>query len=143
MFRNWGFLLGEIWLLLIIAALIGLFAGWLIWGRSSRQTAAQPTNAQPTAAQPAAATTASEPTSKPMGLTAPRGTPDDLKRIKGIGPELEKLCHSLGYYHFDQIAGWSAGEIAWVDENLEGFKGRVTRDNWVGQARGLMTATSA
>ncbi|MCB1394938.1 MAG: hypothetical protein KDJ98_02965, partial [Rhodobacteraceae bacterium] len=33
MFRGWGFLLGEIWVLIALAALIGLFIGWLIWGR--------------------------------------------------------------------------------------------------------------
>ena len=57
--------------------------------------------------------------------------------IKGVGPKLETLLHSLGFYHFDQLANWSAAEIAWVDENLEGFKGRVTRDEWVQQARDL------
>jgi NADH-quinone oxidoreductase subunit E len=41
----------------------------------------------------------------------------------------------MGFFHFDQIAGWTAEEIVWVDENLEGFKGRVTRDGWVEQAR--------
>jgi len=33
MFQNWGFLLGEIWVLLLLAALLGLLAGWLIWSR--------------------------------------------------------------------------------------------------------------
>ncbi|MEO0911536.1 MAG: NADH-quinone oxidoreductase subunit NuoE [Pseudomonadota bacterium] len=76
---------------------------------------------------------------KPAGLAAARdGTPDDLKRIKGVGPKLEALLHTLGFFHFDQVAGWSADEIAWVDANLEGFKGRVTRDNWVEQAKALM-----
>ena len=75
---------------------------------------------------------------KPEGLSEARGgTPDDLKLIKGVGPKLEKLLHSLGFYHFDQVAAWSEEEIAWVDHNLEGFKGRVTRDNWVAQARDL------
>ena len=60
---------------------------------------------------------------------------DDLKKIKGVGPKLEKLCNSMGFYHFDQIANWTADEIAWVDQNLEGFKGRVTRDKWVEQAK--------
>ena len=55
--------------------------------------------------------------------------------IKGIGPKLEELCNSLGFYHFDQIAAWSAQEVAWVDANLEGFKGRVSRDQWVAQAK--------
>jgi predicted flap endonuclease-1-like 5' DNA nuclease len=73
---------------------------------------------------------------RPEALSAPRdGGADDLKRIKGIGPKLEKLCNSLGFYHFDQIANWTADEVAWVDQNLEGFKGRVTRDTWVDQAR--------
>ena len=73
---------------------------------------------------------------KPAGLSAPKGgKPDDLKLILGVGPKLEALCHKLGFFHFDQIANWTEGEIAWVDENLEGFKGRVTRDKWVVQAK--------
>jgi NADH-quinone oxidoreductase subunit E len=73
---------------------------------------------------------------KPAALSAPKGgKADDLKLIVGIGPKLEALCHKLGFFHFDQIANWTAGEIAWVDENLEGFKGRVTRDKWVVQAK--------
>jgi predicted flap endonuclease-1-like 5' DNA nuclease len=72
---------------------------------------------------------------KPVGLPGPRaGKPDDLQIIEGIGPVLEKLCHELGIYHFDQIAGWGAAETAWMDGNLKGFKGRVTRDKWVRQA---------
>jgi NADH-quinone oxidoreductase subunit E len=75
---------------------------------------------------------------KPATLDAPRGgTPDDLKRIKGVGPTLEAACHDLGFYHFDQIAAWTPEEVAWVDQNLEGFKGRVTRDGWVSQAKVL------
>ncbi len=78
---------------------------------------------------------------KPKGLKAAReGAPDDLKVIVGIGPALEKLLHRLGFFHFDQIAAWTAGEIAWVDDNLQGFKGRVTRDKWVAQAKKLAKA---
>ena len=74
--------------------------------------------------------------SKPKGLKAARkGTADDLKIIEGIGPALEKLCHELGFFHFDQIAAWGASEIEWMDANLKGFKGRVTRDKWVAQAK--------
>ncbi|MGP6085526.1 endonuclease [Antarctobacter jejuensis] len=75
---------------------------------------------------------------KPALLDGPRdGGADDLKQIKGIGPKMEKLCNSLGIYHFDQIAAWTDQEIAWVDANLEGFKGRVSRDEWVAQAKVL------
>jgi predicted flap endonuclease-1-like 5' DNA nuclease len=73
---------------------------------------------------------------RPAGLDAPRGgNADDLKQIKGIGPKMEKLCNSLGFWHFDQIASWTPEEVAWVDASLEGFKGRVTRDKWVEQAK--------
>ncbi|MFL4470834.1 endonuclease [Tateyamaria armeniaca] len=75
---------------------------------------------------------------KPETLKEAReGGPDNLKQIKGVGPKLEALLHSMGFYHFDQIAGWGPNEIAWVDENLEGFKGRVSRDEWVSQAKTL------
>ncbi len=75
---------------------------------------------------------------RPEALKAARGgVADDLKLIKGVGPKLEKLCNKLGFYHFDQIAAWKSSEIKWVDENLEGFKGRVTRDDWVRQAKTL------
>lgn len=73
---------------------------------------------------------------RPEGLSGARdGKADNLKEIKGIGPKLEKLCNSLGFFHFDQIAGWTDNEVAWVNANLEGFKGRVTRDDWVAQAK--------
>lgn len=72
---------------------------------------------------------------RPETLSAPRGgAADDLKQIKGIGPKLEKLCNSLGFYHLDQIANWTDEEVTWVDANLKGFKGRVSRDEWVKQA---------
>ncbi|MEM9342229.1 MAG: NADH-quinone oxidoreductase subunit NuoE [Pseudomonadota bacterium] len=77
---------------------------------------------------------------KPEMLTQARdGGPDDLKLIKGVGPKLEQILHTLGVFHFDQVASWTATEVAWVDENLEGFKGRVSRDDWVDQAKILAT----
>ncbi|WP_112323232.1 NADH-quinone oxidoreductase subunit NuoE [Oceanibium sediminis] len=80
---------------------------------------------------------------RPEGLEGPRdGKADDLKKISGVGPKLESVLHSMGYFHFDQIAAWTEAEIAWVDENLEGFKGRVTRDKWVEQANELAAGKS-
>jgi len=75
---------------------------------------------------------------KPEMMSAPNeGGADDLKQIKGVGPKLEQLLNSMGVYHFDQIAGWTADEVSWVDDNLQGFKGRVSRDDWVAQAQVL------
>lgn len=87
-------------------------------------------------AKPAAQTgTAGAAPKKPRALKAARkGGADDLKMIKGVGPKLEVLLNRLGFYHFDQIAAWGPAELAWVDDSLEGFKGRASRDGWVAQA---------
>ncbi|MGR3661215.1 MAG: NADH:quinone oxidoreductase, partial [Paracoccaceae bacterium] len=61
---------------------------------------------------------------------------DDLKVIKGVGPALEKTLNDLGFYHYDQIAGWRKKEIEWVDERLR-FKGRIERDGWIKQCKSL------
>jgi len=74
---------------------------------------------------------------KPELLDAPRGQADDLKQLRGVGPRLEEQLNRLGVWHLRQIASWSEGEAAWVDDHLEGFKGRILRDDWIGQAREL------
>ncbi|MDP4025628.1 NADH-quinone oxidoreductase subunit NuoE [Methylobacterium sp. NEAU 140] len=74
---------------------------------------------------------------RPPGLDAARaGSPDDLTRIKGIGPGNSQRLNGLGIYHFDQIAAWTRDEIAWVGTYLA-FPGRIDREDWVGQAKAL------
>ncbi len=74
---------------------------------------------------------------KPEMLKKAKGRADDLKKIKGVGPKLEGVLNDLGVYHFWQVASWGDNEVAWVDENIVGFKGRVSRDDWVTQAKAL------
>ena len=75
---------------------------------------------------------------RPTTLAKARdGVPDKLTKIKGIGPKLQELLFSMGFFHFDQIASWDKSQVAWVDENLDGFKGRASRDDWVAQAFSL------
>jgi len=75
---------------------------------------------------------------RPTTLAKARdGGPDKLTKIKGIGPKLQELLLSMGFFHFDQIASWDKSQVAWVDENLDGFKGRASRDDWVAQAFSL------
>lgn len=70
-------------------------------------------------------------------LDAPAGgKADDLKKITGVGPKLEQTLNDLGIYHYDQVAKLKKKDIAWVDERLR-FKGRIERDDWVGQAKAL------
>lgn len=97
----------------------------------------KPAVVQPAVAKPAAAKPAKKAKADgPERLSGPRkGKADDLKEIEGIGPAMEKLCNEMGFYHFDQIAGWSDADVAWVDANMKNFKGRIVRDRWVAQAR--------
>jgi predicted flap endonuclease-1-like 5' DNA nuclease len=74
---------------------------------------------------------------RPYGLAAPRGgQPDDLKRIRGIGPQNEGRLHGLGIWHFTQIAAWSPENVKWVGSYLA-FPGRIVREKWVDQAHEL------
>ncbi len=74
---------------------------------------------------------------KPAALTAARGgQADDLKKISGVGPKLEKTLNGLGIFHFSQIAEFTADNVAWVDRHLR-FKGRIARENWIEQAKVL------
>jgi predicted flap endonuclease-1-like 5' DNA nuclease len=74
---------------------------------------------------------------RPYGLAAPLGgQPDDLKRIRGIGPKNEGRLHGLGIWHFTQIRAWSEENVKWVGSYLA-FAGRIDREKWVDQAREL------
>ncbi len=61
------------------------------------------------------------------------GKPDDLKKISGVGPVLEKKLHEAGIYFFWQVAALTADQISELEEEMS-FPGRITRDEWVKQA---------
>ncbi len=153
--------------MLLLALLLGAFLGCMLrrWTCSpaskadaekpapSQNQAVSDKQAAPAQASPlmesakseepvAVAAVAEEPpASKPVqarGLDAAiGGKADDLKIISGIGPKLEKTLNGLGIFHFEQIAGWSAQDVREVDDLLS-FKGRIERDDWIGQAKKLM-----
>jgi predicted flap endonuclease-1-like 5' DNA nuclease len=92
---------------------------------------------------PLMATAVHHPGAKPLGIAAPAGgKADDLKLIKGIGPQNEGRLNSLGIWHFAQIAAWSGENIKWVGSYLA-FPGRIDREKWIDQARKLATAHKA
>ena len=72
-------------------------------------------------------------------LTAPRGAPDDLAKLTGVGPQIVKKLNDAGVFHFWQLAAMSEGDIAKLDGELK-LSGRITRDGWVDQARTLASA---
>ena len=62
---------------------------------------------------------------------------DNLKEIKGVGPAIEKTLNGLGIYRFNQIAEMSEYDIDRVAQQLKGFRSRIYREDWIGQARTL------
>ncbi len=133
-----------------VAGVVGLILGmpWGAAGAAPLATAAHAPVAKPAPATVAdampaafvAAPAAPAAPSGPLRLTAAKGgKADDLKEIEGIGPAMEKLVNELGFFHFDQIAGWSDADVALVDAEMKGFKGRIMRDRWVAQAKIIVT----
>jgi NADH-quinone oxidoreductase subunit E len=76
---------------------------------------------------------------QPKAIAKPK-KPDDLKLISGVGPKLETVLNGLGVWTYGQIAELKREEIAWLDDYL-GFKGRIGRDDWIGQAAELAKKT--
>ena len=65
------------------------------------------------------------------------GTPDDLKKIKGIGPKFEGDLNGKGVYYFRQIAAWKKADVKMVEDIIDSFPGRIERDEWIKQAKSL------
>ncbi len=145
------YLITQLWLCLLIAALLGFFIGWLLRGLckcdnaddsdlQAKLDACHATVAKleaeksEVAAKPLAAVSAPVEEAKPSALfDAAPAKVDDLKRIKGVGVVLEKTLNDLGIYQFAQVAAFDKKTIDWIDERLK-FKGRIERDEWVKQA---------
>ena len=153
----------ELALWMLAAYFLGCLLGWAL--RNLFGTAEQPVAAPvkvaapvasayvappiPVAPRPApvaAAPAAVAPVGKmerPKGIAAARGgKADNLQRISGVGPKNETILHNLGFYHFDQIAAWTASQVAWVDDHLR-FGGRIKREEWIKQAGLLAVGNEA
>ena len=92
--------------------------------------------AAPKAEAPAAeaAAPAAKPETDARGrITNLEGKPDNLKKISGVGPVLEKKLHEAGIYFFWQVAALKEDQIADLEEEMS-FPGRITRDEWIKQA---------
>ncbi|WP_374251012.1 MULTISPECIES: hypothetical protein [Xanthobacter] len=75
---------------------------------------------------------------RPPALDAPEGEgADDLKQLKGIGPQNEQRLNEIGIFHLRQIAAWTPEEAAWVGSYLA-FPGRIEREDWMGQAKAIL-----
>ena len=64
-------------------------------------------------------------------------TKDDLTRISGVGPVIVGKLEAMGITSFQQVAEFTAEDIERIDGELN-FKGRITRDDWVEQAKAFL-----
>ncbi len=79
-------------------------------------------------------------TAAPVVVEAePSSEPQDLKKIRGIGPAIEKKLHALEITHYAQIANFSTEDIERINGKLN-FKGRIEREKWIEQAAELAAA---
>lgn len=67
-------------------------------------------------------------------MIQPQGPRDDLQRLEGVDPGLERALNRLGIYHFHQIARFEASDVEWLVEHLEGVPEHTIRDSWITDA---------
>lgn len=65
------------------------------------------------------------------------GSRDPLQAIKGVGPAIEKTLNEMGIFSYQQIADMSEYDIDRIAKRLKGFRSRIYREDWIGQAREL------
>ena len=70
-------------------------------------------------------------------LSAPRGAPDDLSQLHGVGPQIIQKLNDAGVYHWWQLAAMTPADVAKLDQDLK-LSGRIEREGWVAQAREAM-----
>ena len=152
-------LITQILFCLLIAWLLGLLLGWLLWGR---RPAAEPIEREDRAALEASKARVRElerdlaechakAAAAPVASAAAEGAPpayglfgpvaerpiDDLKVISGIGPVIERQLAGIGVTTYRQIAEFDGDDIERVQEAIDFFPGRIEREDWLSQATKL------
>jgi predicted flap endonuclease-1-like 5' DNA nuclease len=70
-------------------------------------------------------------------MIQPYGPRDDLQRLQGVDPLLERALNRLGIYHFHQIARFEPSDVEWLVEHIEGVPEQTIRDSWIADASRL------
>jgi len=94
-----------------------------------------PPEDMPVAAPPAPAAEPSSPSAKSEPAANPE--PDELQRIRGIGPAIASKLHARGITSFAQMAALDSSAVSELDTALD-LKGRIERDDWIGQAQAMV-----
>ncbi|MEE2567102.1 hypothetical protein [Hyphobacterium marinum] len=141
-------LIWQMWLLLFLAFGIGIAAGWRIWSGGTGGDRRALVSAQEEVSRLrrqnddlsrslAAARKDDDETVEPEPETETPVPHNDLLVIRGLGPKAAAALREGGVTSFEQIAAWTGDDVAEWDEKLNA-RGRITRDDWVGQAKALI-----
>ena len=68
--------------------------------------------------------------------TADAKDADDLKQLTGVGPAYEKKLNDIGVFTFQQVSKLNKKSTE-ILETLLKSPGRVERDGWIKEAKGL------
>lgn len=145
-------LLNEYWPVILVALVIGLIVGLIIFRprQQVRLTDSAPIRPHMTAnsdspgeandiaseAAAAACDVSGEILGAPVHshLGGAAGAMDDFQRIKGVGPKLADMLRDRGFMRFEQLAHLTPQEVDMLDEELGPFRGRIRRDRIAEQA---------
>ena len=140
------------WPVLLIALIIGIIVGYLIFRPRQRVRLTENTPIRPHMASRSsegrqftdeAAAAASDVVGNILGvrvheeLPGASGPPDDLRQLKGVGPKFAELLNQRGITRFDQLAKLSSSQAEALDELMGPFRGRFARDRILEQAEYL------
>ena len=128
------------WPIVLVALLIGLIIGYLMFRPRQRVRLTDSAPVRPhMAVMPEETVLGHE-----AGVTTQHvinggdmvtsGPSDDLERLKGVGPKLAVMLQARGLRRFEQIAGLTESELERLDQDLGPFRGRLQRDRVIEQA---------
>jgi len=129
--------------ILAVVVIVGLLIMLMRGGGTPVQT--RPAN-EPNGVMSAAAAAVEDVAGPLFGVDAHpdlAGPPDDLTRIKGLGPKAAAQLKLLGVTRYAQLGALGPAECAALDEHMGVFRGRLERDRWVEQARYLSRGDTA
>jgi predicted flap endonuclease-1-like 5' DNA nuclease len=102
-------------------------------------TVVSPTPAAPPPAPPISSISVTSGSGAPVKPEAGGAGPsDELTRIRGIDPIVQKQLKDLGIRRFSDVAALTAADVKGLNDKL-GVKGRIEQENWLGQAQILAT----
>ncbi len=133
-------LFNAYWPVILIAVMIGILVGFLIFRPRQRVRLTDSAPVRPHMTVNPGETVlgheAEVTTRHVIGAagSVPPEPADELERLKGVGPKLASMLKAHGLIRYEQIAKLTNSELERLDTDLGAFRGRLQRDRVVEQA---------